>query len=179
MAAAPGGRCPAPPVEALEASAGTVIRVVDGPGGWGCPGPCTRTVQETTAGSAAWHTLLHIPWPNGYGELAAQVVRQGTSVIYLPFYGNLARGYAPAVIFRSTDSGLSWQRLTDPCGGSGQLHDAGGLAAAQGGFLAVGCLPVNGTGLPFLRTPPRHRSSGGPPPPGPRGPRVPPGPAPP
>jgi photosystem II stability/assembly factor-like uncharacterized protein len=164
-------RVPGPPVEALEASAGTVIRVVDGPGGWGCPGPCTRTVQETTAGSATWHTLLHIPWPNAHGELAAQVVRQGTSVIYLPFYGNLARGYAPAVILRSTDSGRSWQRLTDPCGGSGQLHDAGGLAAAQRGFLAVGCLPVNGTGFAFVRTSTDYGSSWSPPRPVPGGTR--------
>jgi photosystem II stability/assembly factor-like uncharacterized protein len=163
-------RVPSPPVEALESSAGTVIRVVDGPGGWGCPGPCTRTVQETTAGSAAWHTLLHIPWPNPYGELAAQVVRQGTSVIYLPFYADLAKGYAPAVIFRSTDGGKSWQRLTDPCGRIGQaMYDAGGLAAAQRGFLAVLCLPVNQTGLTFVRTSTDYGSSWSPPRPVPGG----------
>jgi photosystem II stability/assembly factor-like uncharacterized protein len=162
-------RVPSPPVEALEASAGTVIRVVYDHGG--CPGPCTRTVQETTPGSATWHTLLHIPWPNAYGGVTAQVVRQGTSVIYLPVYANLARGYAPAVIFRSTDGGRSWQRLTDPCGGGQALHDADGLAAAQGGFLAVLCLPVNGTGLTFVRTSADYGSSWSPPRPVPGGTR--------
>jgi len=161
---------PSLPVEALEPSAGTVIRVVYDHGG--CPGPCTQTVQETTAGSGAWHTLLHIRWPNAYGGLSAQVVRQGTSVIYLPLYGNLARGYAPAVIFRSTDGGRSWQRLTDPCGRIGQArYDAGGLAAAQGGFLAVGCLPVNGTGFAFVRTSTDNGSSWSPPRPVPGGTR--------
>jgi hypothetical protein len=63
-------RVPSPPVEALEASAGTVIRVVYDHGG--CPGPCTQTVQETTAGSGAWHTLPHIRSPNAYGGLSAQ-----------------------------------------------------------------------------------------------------------
>ncbi|HEX4660984.1 MAG TPA: hypothetical protein VH307_26635 [Streptosporangiaceae bacterium] len=163
-------RVPSRPVEALEPSAGTVIRVVYDHGG--CPGPCTRTVQETTAGSAAWHTLLHIPWPSAYGGVDGRVVRQGTSVIYLPLYGNLARGYAPAVIFRSTDSGTSWRRLTDPCGRIGQArYDAAGLAAAQRGFLAVGCLPVNGTGFAFVRTSTDYGSSWSPPRPVPGGTR--------
>jgi photosystem II stability/assembly factor-like uncharacterized protein len=163
-------RVPSPPVETLGASAGTVIRVVYDHDG--CPGPCTRTVQETTAGSATWHTLLNIPYPNAYGGLGAQVVRQGSSVIYLPLYGNRAQGYAPAVILRSTDGGRSWQQLADPCGGIGQrMYDAGGLAAAQGGFLAVGCLPVNGTGFAFVLTSTDYGSSWSPPRPVPGGTR--------
>jgi hypothetical protein len=104
------------PVEALQPSAGTVIRVVYDHGG--CPGPCTRTVRESTAGSAAWHTLLRIPPSSALGGITAQVVRQGTSAIYIPIYGDSAAGYAPAVIFRSADGGSSWQRLADPCGTS-------------------------------------------------------------
>jgi hypothetical protein len=42
-------RVPGPPVEALQPAAGTVIRVAYH--GTGCPGPCTRLVQETTVGS--------------------------------------------------------------------------------------------------------------------------------
>src|SRR5690242_1199024 len=52
-------RVPGRPVEALEPSAGTVVRVVYDH--TGCPGPCDRAVQETTAGSAAWHTVLRLP----------------------------------------------------------------------------------------------------------------------
>ncbi len=145
------------PVEALEPSAGTVVRVVYRHSG--CPGPCTRTVQEATAGSAAWHTLLHI-WPgmiNGGGSeaVAAQVIRPGPSVIYVPVYGNLAAGAGAqhTVIFRSTDGGSSWQRLADPCGGAGPaVHDAVALAAATGGFLSALCVPRSGTGGEYVLT---------------------------
>jgi photosystem II stability/assembly factor-like uncharacterized protein len=156
-------RVPSPPVEALEPSAGTVIRVVYDHGG--CPGPCTRMVQETAAGSDSWHTLLRIP-PSSASGGTAQLVRQGTSVIYLPVYGNLARGAgtAHAVIFRSTDGGTTWRRLTDPCGGSGQnAHDAVGLAAVPGGFLAALCLSPNGTGATFVLTSADYGSSWSPP----------------
>jgi hypothetical protein len=80
-------------VEALEPLAGTVVRVVYDHAG--CPGPCTRTVQETTAGPDRWRTLLRIPQARADGGVTAQVVRQGTSVIYLPVYGNLAGGAGP------------------------------------------------------------------------------------
>ncbi len=92
---------------------------------------------------------------SGNGGVTAQVVRQGTAVIYIPVYGHVAggAGTAHAVIFRSTDGGHSWQRLTDPCGDAGQAeHDTTGLAAAPGGFLAVLCLPRAGTGRTFVLT---------------------------
>jgi photosystem II stability/assembly factor-like uncharacterized protein len=155
-------RVPSRPVEALEPSAGTVIRVVYDH--TGCPGPCTRTVQETAAGSATWHTLLRIPVTSG---VAAQVVRQGTSVIYLPVYAHLTGGARTAhtVIFRSTDGGISWQPLADPCGGTGHNeHDASALAAAAaGGYVAALCQPRSGTGLTFVLTSADYGSSWSPP----------------
>ena len=162
-------RAPSRPVEALEPSAGTVVRVVYDHAG--CPGPCDRTVQETTAGSGTWHTLLRIPPGSDTGGVAAQVVRPGPSVIYLPVYGNRAGGAgAEAVIFRSADGGNTWQRLTDPCGGTGQQeHDTAGLAAAPGGFLAVLCLPRSETGATFVLTSTDHGSSWRPPRPVPGG----------
>jgi len=157
-------RVPSRPVEALEPSAGTVVRVVYDH--TGCPGPCTRMVQETTAGSDTWHTLLRIPLAVSSGGVAAQMVRQGPSVIYLPVYGHVAGGALTAhtVIFRSTDGGNSWQRLADPCGGTGQEeHDTAGLAAAPGGFVAVLCEPRAGTGLTFVLTSADYGSSWSPP----------------
>jgi photosystem II stability/assembly factor-like uncharacterized protein len=157
-------RVPSRPVEALEPSAGTVVRVVFDH--TGCPGPCDRAVQETTAGSARWRTLLRIPAGSAGEGVAAQVVRQGTSVIYVPVYGNPAggAGTAHAVIFRSTDGGRTWQHGLDPCGGAGaDEHDATGLAAAPGGFAAVLCAPRNGTGPTFVRTSADNGSSWGPP----------------
>jgi len=148
-------------VEALEPSAGTVVRVVYDH--TGCPGPCTRIVQESTAGSQTWHTLLRIPavLPQSQG-VTAQVIRQGTSVIYVPVYGNLASGAGTqhTVIFRSTDGGDSWQRLAGSCGGTGQaVHDA----AAPRGFLAALCLPRTGTGPAFALTSGDYGSSWSPP----------------
>jgi photosystem II stability/assembly factor-like uncharacterized protein len=68
------------------------------------------------------------------------------------------------VIFRSTDGGNSWQRLADPCGGTGQEeHDTAKLAAAPGGFVAVLCEPRAGTGLTFVLTSADYGSSWSPP----------------
>ncbi len=152
------------PLEALEPSAGTVVRVVYDH--TGCPGPCIRTVQETTAGSGTWHTLLRISFVRSNRGVAAQVIRPSASVIYLPTYGHVAGGAGTAhtVIFRSTDGGDSWQRLADPCGGTRQNeHDASGLAAAPGGFVAVLCEPRAGTGLTFVLTSADYGSSWSPP----------------
>jgi photosystem II stability/assembly factor-like uncharacterized protein len=149
------------PVEALEPSAGTAIRVVYDH--TGCPGPCDRAVQETT-GSATWHTLLRLPAASTIGTVAAQLVRQGTSDLYVPLYGNLAggAGTAHAVILRSTDGGATWLRLADPCGGTGtNVHDTVGLAAAPGGFIAALCAPRSGTGGTFVLTSADNGSSWG------------------
>jgi photosystem II stability/assembly factor-like uncharacterized protein len=146
-------RVPSRPVEALEPSAGTVVRVVYDHGG--CPGPCDRVVQETTAGSGAWHTLLRIPAASGGFSAAAQLIRPGAVVMYLPLYGHIAGGApsANALIFSSADGGQTWQQHPDPCGGTGRSeHDAIDMAAAPGGFVAVLCYPRTGTGSMFAVT---------------------------
>lgn len=151
------------PVEALEPSAGTVVRVVYDH--TGCPGPCDRTVQETTAGSATWRTVLRITAASAAFSVAAQVIRQGTSVSYIPLYGHVTGGAGQAytVIFRSTDGGATWQRDGDPCAGiTAQEHDTSALAAAPGGFAAVLCAPRTGTGTAFVRTSADDGSSWGP-----------------
>jgi len=146
-------RVPSRPVEALEPSAGTVVRVVYDH--TGCPGPCDYTLQETTAGSPSWHTMVRIPAARAAWSVAAQVIRQGTSVIYVPMYGHVSGGASRAysLIFRSTDGGATWQRAGDPCAAIGpQEHDTTALAAAPGGFAAVLCTPRGGTGGMFVRT---------------------------
>jgi len=156
-------RVPSRPVEALEPSSGTVVRVVYDH--TGCPGPCNRTVQETTAGSAAWHAVLRIPALFSSG-VAAQLIRQGALVNYIPVYGHVAGGalHAYTTIFRSTDGGATWQTLPDPCRGIGpREHDTSGLAAAPGGFAAVLCPPRSGTGTTFVRTSADNGSTWGPP----------------
>jgi len=165
-------RVPGRPVEALEPSAGTVVRVVYDH--TGCPGPCDRTMQETTAGSSAWHTVLRIPAAADAGSVAAQLVRQGASVLYVLLYGHVAggAGQAHTAILHSTDGGATWQWLADPCPGAGlDEHDTSGMAAAPGGFAAVLCPPRSGTGTTFVRTSADNGSSWGPPRPVPGGTR--------
>jgi hypothetical protein len=152
------------PVEALEPSAGTVVRIVYDH--TGCPGPCDRTVQESTAGSPAWHTMLRLPAASTIGSVAAQLVRLGTSVLYVLLYGNVAggAGQAHTVILRSTDGGATWQRQANPCPGTGlDEHDTSGLATAPGGFAVVLCSPRGDTGTAFVRTSADNGSFWGPP----------------
>jgi hypothetical protein len=122
-------------------------------------------VQETTAGSATWHTVLRIPAASGAYSVAAQVIRQGASVIYIPLYGHVTGGadQAYTVIFRSADGGATWRRGADPCAGiTAREHDTSGLAAAPGGFAAVLCAPRTSTGPAFVRTSGDDGSSWGP-----------------
>ena len=150
------------PVEALQPAGGTVLRLVYDHSG--CPGPCNRTLQEAVAGSDAWRTLLRIPLARANGDITAQIIRPGTRVIYVPVYGNLAGGQGgiKAVIFRSTNAGRSWQRLPDPCGGSGRnTHAVATMSAGARGYLAVLCDSLSGPGRTFIRTSEDYGSSWG------------------
>ncbi|HTX81522.1 MAG TPA: hypothetical protein VME44_05055 [Streptosporangiaceae bacterium] len=141
------------PVEALEPRAGTIVRIAYDH--LGCPGPCNRVVQTAAAGSGAWHTLLRIPIARADGNISAQIIRAAARVIYVPIYANLASGVrgAKAVIFRSIDAGRRWQRLPDPCIGTGtDTHAAVTLSAGPRGYLSVLCDSILGTGRTFIRT---------------------------
>jgi len=165
-------RVPSRPVESLEPSAGTVVRVVYDHGG--CPGPCDRVVQETSAGSGAWHTLLRLPADSAAFSVAGQLVRQGAVAMYLTLYGHMAggAGSAHALILSSADAGLTWQQHPDPCGGTGASeHDAIDMAAAPGGFAAVLCVPRLSTGSTFVVTSADQGASWSPPRPVPGGTR--------
>lgn len=126
-----------PLVESLEAAGGDVFRVVYDT--TGCPGPCNRTVQEAPAGSDAWQTLYQIP--QGADLDTATLILEGES-IYLPIYGDVAKGAEQTTLFRSLDGGQTWQRLGDPCAGATPPVDvAFAFAAASRGFLSVLCFP--------------------------------------
>jgi photosystem II stability/assembly factor-like uncharacterized protein len=130
-------------VEVLAAAGGRVYRVAYEHGG--CSGPCNPELQEAAIGSSAWHTVV--------GQLAYAGRSSGQIVGYAPsllfaLYGNLAMGYSPAVVYRSTDGGASWKQTPDPCGGQqstrtaqplGLRPELTDLAAAPGGFFAGLC----------------------------------------
>lgn len=151
-----------PPVEALEPASSTVVRVVYDH--TGCPGPCHRTVEQAQRGSTIWRPQLRLGLPRADSrEGRAQTIREGSQVIYVPIYGDLAAGAGTlhAIIFRSLDGGRTWRRLDDPCGGNGRhVYDAIGLAAAPGGVVTTLCAPRGGnpTG-DFVLTSTNHGSS--------------------
>jgi len=153
-------RVPGPPTEALHPADGSVVRVAYR--GTGCPGPCTRIVQEAAAGTTRWRTLLRITLPLDESQaVTSQVIRSGRSVIYVPVYGNLAAGAGTqhTVIFRTTGGG-TWQRLPDPCPGTGTAtRDTTGIAAGPGGFLAALCAPRDQTGHLYVLTSADHGST--------------------
>jgi photosystem II stability/assembly factor-like uncharacterized protein len=127
-----------PPVESLEAAGGEVFRVVYDH--TGCPGPCNRTVEEAPAGSDAWQTVYQIP--EGADLDTATLILAGSQTIYLPIYGDVAKGAEQTTLFRSLDGGHTWRRMGDPCaGGTPPVDVAFAFAAASGGFLSVLCFP--------------------------------------
>jgi len=80
-------------VEALEPLAGTVVRVVYDHAG--CPGPCTRTVQETTAGPDAGaaaepysRSRLHAVWADleELVRLAEELASEWRAKIHLKYW---------------------------------------------------------------------------------------------
>ena len=153
------------PVEALEPTRGQVYRIVYDHGG--CPGPCDRTFEVASAGSAAWRTVLTIPFMAVQSRQdSAQLVTQGSRDIYIAIYGDLAAGGGTqqAVLFRSLDAGRTWRRLGDPCGGSGAaVNDATGLAASTGGFVVALCVPRSGNSRLFVVTSSNSGATWGPP----------------
>ena len=142
------------PVEALQPTQGHVYRIVYDHGG--CPGPCDRTVEVASAGSATWRTVLTIPFMAVESRQdSSQLVTQGSQDIYIAIYGDLAAGGGTqqAVLFRSLDAGRTWHRLGDPCGGSGTaVNDATSLAASTGGFVVALCVPRSGSSHVFVVT---------------------------
>ncbi|MGA8635926.1 MAG: sialidase family protein [Candidatus Dormiibacterota bacterium] len=157
------------PVEALEPTHGQVYRIVYDHGG--CPGPCDRTVEVASAGSAAWRTVLSIPFMAVESRQdSAQLVTQGSQDIYIAIYGDLAAGGGTqqAVLFRSLDAGRTWRRFGDPCGGSGAaVNDAISLAASTGGFVVTLCVPRIGNSRVFVVTSSNGGTTWGPPHPAP------------
>lgn len=139
-------------VETLTVAGGRVYRVAFDHSG--CPGPCDPTLQDAAIGSGVWHTLIQpLAQPGQSGN--AQIVASGAALL-LASYGNPAAGVgsAQAVLYRSDDGGVSWQREDDPCGrsdtaGTAQEEDLRSLAAASGRFFAGLCNPrfVNGSSV--------------------------------
>lgn len=136
---------PGPQTETLTIVGDQVYRVTYANGG--CPGPCQPSLLEAPAGSASWRTLISQLAEPGRSD-SAQIAGSGPDVL-VAMYGSLAGPIpAQAVVYRSADSGDTWQQVADPCGGLGtqgpnQEEDLIRLAAASGRFFAGLCVPRN------------------------------------
>ena len=132
-----------PMIETLKVANAKVYRVAFS--GYGCPGPCQPNLQEATPGSTTWKTLIsNLAYPAR--STSAQMVSSGSTML-LAMYGSSAGPVsAQAFVYRSTDRGVSWQQISDPCsglgpGGRAQEEDLTYLAASPGGFFAGLCGP--------------------------------------
>ena len=135
-----------PNVETLKVSRGKVYRIAYSQ--VGCPGPCEPTLQETQPGSTSWKTLIsQLTSPDR--SATAEIVSSGSTILVALYGSSAGPVIAQAIVYRSTDNGVSWQSMNDPCsglgpGGKGQEEDLIDLAAAPQGFFAGLCSPHSG-----------------------------------
>lgn len=126
--------------ESLEPASGAVLRLVYT--SEDCNPSCAYQIQRAPAGSTQWQTVFTIH-PVAQVTVTSQIVWQGDEIAYAVVYGKPpsgGEGSEQATIARSTDGGLTWTTLKDPCGVVGDGGDGGELAAAPGGFAAMTCV---------------------------------------
>lgn len=138
----------APPVLALEAARGTVLRVVTNTPG--CPPYCSTVVQRAAVGGHTWTSVYTPPVRAGDVEL----LRQGGQVALL-VKGNLAGGSGDArtAFSVSRDGGTTWTDRPDPCS-PGTSNDPAESDAVSGAFAPDGTLVVLCRVRSQARTPP-------------------------
>ncbi len=133
-------------VETLKVSSGRAYRIAYSQ--TGCPGPCAPTLQESEPGSTSWKTLIsQLTSPDR--SATAQIVSSGSAILVALYGSSAGPVLAQAVVYRSTDNGVSWQPMNDPCSGlgpsgKGQEEDLIDLAAAPQGHFAGLCSPHSG-----------------------------------
>jgi photosystem II stability/assembly factor-like uncharacterized protein len=127
----------APTVVALEAADDHVVRVVS-PCGAG--DQCNMLVQSSIAGTKTWTTL------DAPQEQWDHLVLVGPATIYLA--GTPPDGFPGTDLWRSTNGGVTWSQLGNPCaevpllnpGGPSTTEGRGQGIAAFGTALAVACV---------------------------------------
>ena len=100
----PGGSTLAPPV-----SDGQLWALIGPPTQDGPTSPAQ--LEVSTDAGRTWKSTASIPGSGDIGELA-RVSQRGGFVVSEPTAG----GRLSASLFETTDAGVSWQRLADPCG---------------------------------------------------------------
>jgi hypothetical protein len=127
------------PVYLLATSAQEVYAVVGNcsPSGHNCPTPTLR-IERAAVGSAAWQTVAGV---SGYGTTAVLTANSANAwVSFSP------KGAGAVMIWRSSNSGSTWQRLPNPCYEPFQATDLAGMASPRGSLLFELCAGNPGAG---------------------------------
>jgi hypothetical protein len=127
------------PVYLLATSTQEVYAVVGNcsPSAHNCPAPTLR-LERAAVGSAAWQTVAGV---SGYGTTAVLTANSANAwVSFSP------KGAGAVMIWRSANSGSTWQRLPNPCYEPSQATDLAGMASPGGDLLFELCAGNPGAG---------------------------------
>ncbi len=127
------------PVYLLATSAKEAYAVVGScsPSAHNCPTP-TLKLERAAVGSPAWQTVSGV---SGYGTTAVLTANRANAwVSFSP------KGVGPVMIWRSSNSGSTWQRLPNPCYEPSQATDLAGISSPRGNQLFELCAGNPGAG---------------------------------
>lgn len=122
---------------ALETLDDNVIRVTGATDG--CPGPCIDGIETSDVGSTAWTPAnFHL---DGSFNGSVQLARGKGGDAYLLVGGNPAGGAEneTSALYRSTDNGLNWSNVGEPCPQGGTEFDSIAIAGGDQGRVVVLC----------------------------------------
>jgi hypothetical protein len=121
----------------LETLDDNVIRVTGSDSG--CPGACIGGVETSAVGSSDWTPSNFQPDQSSVGSV--ELGRGNGGFGYLLAMRNPAGGAndETSTLYRSTDSGLTWHSVGEPCPQAGQEVDSTSVAGGDGGRVTVLC----------------------------------------
>ena len=121
----------------LETLDRNVIRVTGTDSG--CPGACISGIETAAVGSSDWTPSSF--QPDQSSVAGVQLARGNGGYAYLLATRNPAGGAQneTSTLYRSADSGLSWQSVGEPCPQAGQEIDGTSVAGGGGGRVSVLC----------------------------------------
>jgi hypothetical protein len=127
------------PVYLLATTAHEVYAVVGScsPSANNCPTPALR-LERSAVGSPVWHTVAGI---SGYGTTGLLNAKGDDAWVSFP-----PKNTGPVMIWRTSDSGGTWQRLPNNCYQPSQATDLAGMASPGGNVLYELCAGNPGAG---------------------------------
>jgi photosystem II stability/assembly factor-like uncharacterized protein len=134
----------------LETLDGNVIRVLGTDSG--CPGPCVDGIETSGVGATDWTPAnVHV---DSSSVNTVQLARGNGGDGYLLLTRNAAGGAENemSTLYRSTDSGRSWERNGEPCPQFSREDDSIAIAGGADGRVSVLCRDRMSGGQAFVAT---------------------------